>query len=202
MEQINSYKDFLKKLEEIKKGVKKKLLVHACCCPCSSEVIDFLKDYFDITIYYYNPNIYPKDEYDKRYNEFEKLPYDFKLVNGTYDESIYDNAVKGYEKEGEFSKRCYKCFLFRMEEACKYAKDNNYDYFTTTLSISPYKNSKWINEIGYMLESKYHMNYLYSDFKKMDGYKKSIELSNKYNLYRQDYCGCKYSLEEKNRPRE
>ena len=196
MEQITNYKDFLKKIEEIKKEGKKKILIHACCAPCSSEVIDFLKDIFDITILYYNPNIYPQEEYEKRYDQFTLLPYQFDLIKGKYEDDKYYEAIKGYEDLGEFSQRCYKCFYFRMEECAKIAKENHFDYFTTTLSISPYKNSKWINEIGYELEKKYNVNYLYSDFKKQEGYKKSIELSKEYGLYRQEYCGCVYSLKE------
>lgn len=196
MEQITNYKDFLKKIEEIKKEGKKKILIHACCAPCSSEVIDFLKDIFDITILYYNPNIYPQEEYEKRYDQFTLLPYQFGLIKGKYEDDKYYEAIKGYEDLGEFSQRCYKCFYLRMEECARFAKDNHFDYFTTTLSISPYKNSKWINEIGYELEKKYNVNYLYSDFKKQEGYKKSIELSKEYGLYRQEYCGCVYSLKE------
>lgn len=196
MEEIKSYKEFLEKIEDLKQEPKKKILIHACCGPCSSEVIDFLKDVFDITIYYYNPNIYPKEEYEKRYDQFSLLPYKFDIVKGDYEESKYYDAIKGYEDLGEFSKRCYKCFYFRLEEAAKYASVHHFDYFTTTLSISPYKNSKWINEIGYELSKKYNTEYLYSDFKKQEGYKKSIELSKKYKLYRQEYCGCKYSKEE------
>lgn len=196
MEEIKSYKEFLEKIEDLKQEPKKRILIHACCGPCSSEVIDFLKDVFDITIYYYNPNIYPKEEYEKRYDQFSLLPYKFDIVKGEYEESKYYDAIKGCEDLGEFSKRCYKCFYFRLEEAAKYASANHFDYFTTTLSISPYKNSKWINEIGYELSKKYNIEYLYSDFKKQEGYKKSIELSKKYKLYRQEYCGCKYSKEE------
>ena len=196
MEQITNYKDFLKKIEEIKKEGKKRILIHACCAPCSSEVIDFLKDIFDITILYYNPNIYPQEEYEKRYDQFTLLPYQFCLIKGKYEDDKYYEAIKGYEDLGEFSQRCYKCFYLRMEETAKKAKELGFDYFTTTLSISPYKNSKWINEIGYELEKKYNVNYLYSDFKKQEGYKKSIELSKEYGLYRQEYCGCVYSLKE------
>ena len=196
MEQITNYKDFLKKIEEIKKEGKKKILIHACCAPCSSEVIDFLKDIFDITILYYNPNIYPQEEYEKRYDQFILLPYQFCLIKGKYEDDKYYEAIKGYEDLGEFSQRCYKCFYLRMEETAKKAKELGFDYFTTTLSISPYKNSKWINEIGYELEKKYNVNYLYSDFKKQEGYKKSIELSKEFGLYRQEYCGCVYSLKE------
>lgn len=194
---IDNYKDFLKYIEGFKDlEIKKSLLIHACCAPCSSEVLDLLSDYFDITIYYYNPNIYPLDEYDKRYNEFKKLPYKYKIIKEEYNQDEYDNAVNGYENLGEFSMRCYKCFELRLEKTCALAKKEKFDFFTTTLSISPYKNSSWINEIGYRISLKYGLNYLFSDFKKQDGYKKSIALSFKYDLYRQHYCGCKYSLEE------
>lgn len=200
MERINNYKDFLKEIDKIKEEKeKKKILIHACCGPCSSEVLNFLKDIFDITIYYYNPNIYPASEYEKRYDQFKLIPYKFDLIKGEYEEDKYYKAIEGLEELGEFSERCYKCFYFRMEETAKKAKELCFDYFTTTLSISPYKNSKWINEIGYELSNKYNINYLYSDFKKQEGYKKSIELSKEFGLYRQEYCGCVYSLEEKDK---
>ena len=178
-----------------------KLLLHACCAPCSSYCIEYLSNYFEITILYYNPNIYPDNEYQRRLNELKiflpkriyKNPVT--LVEDIYDQKEYDDAVKGLELLGEKSKRCYACYKLRMERAAKYAKDNDFDYFTTTLSISPYKISKWINEIGEDLSSKYNINYLYADFKKRNGYKRSLELSKEYNLYRQDYCGCIYSKE-------
>lgn len=197
MEQINNYKDLLKYLEELKKEEKKTILVHACCAPCSTEVIDFLKEYFNITINYYNPNTYPESEYELRYSQFEKLPFKFDLIKGEYESNKYDDAVRGLEHLGEFSKRCYKCFYLRLDETAKKAKSLSFDYFTTTLSISPYKNSTWINEIGRELEKKYNVKFLYSDFKKQEGYKKSIILSKEFDLYRQEYCGCKYSKEEK-----
>ena len=200
MEQINNYKEFLNHLNVLKEEKeKKKILIHACCGPCSSEVIDFLKDIFDITIYYYNPNIYPESEYEKRYDQFQLLPYDFDIIKGEYEDDKYYEAIKGLEDLGEFSQRCYKCFYFRMEESAKKAKALGFDYFTTTLSISPYKNSKWINEIGYEIAKKYNIDYLYSDFKKQEGYKKSIKLSTEYGMYRQEYCGCIYSLNESNK---
>ena len=178
-----------------------KLLLHACCAPCSSYCIEYLSNYFEITILYYNPNIYPDNEYQRRLNELKiflpkriyKNPVT--LVEDIYDQKEYDDAVKGLELLGEKSKRCYECYKLRMERAAKYAKDNDFDYFTTTLSISPYKISKWINEIGEDLSSKYNINYLYAEFKKRNGYKRSLELSKEYNLYRQDYCGCIYSKE-------
>ncbi len=192
---MNCYNDYLKFIDELKdKKQKPSLLIHACCAPCSSEVLEELSKVFDVSIYYYNPNIYPLEEYEKRYAEFTKLPYKYKMIKGEYDENVYNQSVLGLENLGEFSKRCYKCFEFRLEEACIKAKEQGFDYFTTTLSISPYKKSLWINEIGLRMSEKYGVKYLYSDFKKKEGYKKSIELSKKYNLYRQHYCGCKYSM--------
>lgn len=175
------------------------LLLHACCAPCSSYVLEYLSNYFKITILYYNPNIYPTEEYNRRLEELKtfltKVNYKnkVKLEICDYNPDEYDTAVEGLENLGEKSKRCYKCYKFRLDKAAKYAKDNNYDYFTTTLSISPYKISSWINEIGEELENAYNIKYLYADFKKRNGYKRSLELSKEYNLYRQQYCGCKYS---------
>ena len=177
---------------------KSKLLLHACCAPCSSYVLEYLNKYFDITIYYYNPNIHPENEYIRRINELKKFIEncefnDINLVEEVYNPKEYFDEVKGLENLGERSERCYNCYKFRMEKAVKYAKENNFDYFTTTLSISPYKNANKLNEIGEKLERKYDVKYLYADFKKKNGYRRSIELSKEYGLYRQDYCGCKYS---------
>ena len=181
-----------------------KLLLHACCAPCSSYVLEYLSKYFEITIYYYNPNIHPETEYSRRINELKKFINEYKsqnkiyLVEENYDPKEYFNEVKGFESLGERSKRCYNCYKFRMEKAVQYAlKENNFDYFTTTLSISPYKDADWINEIGAILEKKYNIKYLYADFKKKNGYKRSLELSKEYGLYRQDYCGCIYSKQER-----
>ena len=180
-----------------------KLLLHSCCAPCSSYVIEYLSKYFEISIYYYNPNIYPEVEYQRRMNELKKFLSEYKtenkvnLVEEDYNTKDYYDSVKGLEKLGEKSERCYECYKFRMDMAAKYAKENNFDYFTTTLSISPYKNSDWINEIGASLEDKHCIKYLYSDFKKRNGYKRSLELSKEYKLYRQDYCGCVYSKSER-----
>jgi len=199
MEKINYQLILDKTLEHIKKSnLRPKLLLHACCAPCSSYTIDYLINYFDITIYYYNPNIYPEIEYMRRMQELKNYinlrNYDsVKFVEVNYNQNEYNKAILGLETLGEKSKRCYKCYLFRMEESAKYAAKNGFDYFTTTLSISPHKNSQWINEIGKNLEDKFGINYLCADFKKRNGYKMSLELSKKYNLYRQDYCGCKYS---------
>lgn len=191
----------LKKLEL--ENTTPKLLLHACCAPCSSYILEYLSKYFDITIYYYNPNIYPDTEYQRRINELKRFIKNYKYINKinlieeSYNSDEYYKSVKGFEKLGEKSKRCYKCYEFRMKKACEFAKNNNYDYFTTTLSISPYKNSNWINEIGGNLEKEYNIKYLYADFKKKNGYKRSLELSREYNLYRQDYCGCVYSKQER-----
>ena len=176
-----------------------KLLLHACCAPCSSYVLSYLSRYFDINILYYNPNIYPKSEYQKRLLEFYKLleKNDFdcsiQLTEiGYFPEKFYEIS-KGLEKEPEGGLRCEKCFRLRLIEAASEAKKRNADFFTTTLSVSPHKNADLINRIGKELESEFGVKYLFSDFKKRDGYKKSIELSKEYDLYRQDYCGCVFS---------
>ena len=188
-------------LEKIEKG--KKLLLHACCAPCSSYVIEYLSNYFNITILFYNPNIDTEEEFNKRFNELErfinefKTKYPVKLVNLGYLKEEYDNIAKGLEDEPERGARCLKCYELRLRKSFSYAKDNNFDYVTTTLTLSPLKNSQIINEIGKKLESEYQFPYLYSDFKKREGYKRSIVLSHEYNLYRQDYCGCRFSKRRK-----
>ncbi len=175
---------------------KPKLLLHACCGPCTSGVFDQLKDYFDITILYYNPNTYPYSEYMLRYEQLIKLQkhYDFKLILTDYNEDEYLSKIKGLESEPEGGSRCTVCYKLRLEETAKYAKLNGFLYFTSTLSVSPYKNAEKLNKIGEELEAKYNVKYLYSDFKKHDGYKNSIKNSKEFDLYRQDYCGCRYSL--------
>jgi len=191
------------KLQEIisKLNYKPKLLLHACCGPCSSYVLEYLSNYFDITIIYYNPNIYPESEYERRKEELKnfliKTKSNIKVIETSYNPDEYYNVVKDTYMLKERSIRCYNCYKLRLTETAKFASINNYDYFTTTLSISPYKNSDWINEIGETLEKEYNVKYLYADFKKNNGYKRSLELSKEYNLYRQDYCGCKYSKEER-----
>lgn len=195
--QESYYKLCLKELETIKE--RKKLLLHSCCAPCSSSVISFLTKYFDITILYYNPNISPIEEYNKRKEEQIKLINTIDkigkidIIDCDYDNNIYEEKIKGYEDCKERGERCTICFNLRLEKTAKIAKDKNYDYFCSTLTVSPYKNAPLINKIGEELSKKYNIKWLYSDFKKADGYKKSIELSKKYNLYRQDYCGCIYS---------
>ncbi len=177
----------------------KTLLLHACCAPCSSAVLERLGNIFKITILYYNPNITDEIEYQKRLNEIHqfinkfKTKYEINIIDGRYEPKEFFSIAEGLEEEKERGKRCYKCYKLRLEETAKIAKEKKFDYFTTTLSLSPYKNSNWINEIGEELKEKYNVNYLYSDFKKNNGYKRSIELSKIYNLYRQNYCGCIYS---------
>lgn len=178
----------------------KTLLLHSCCAPCSSYVIEYLSNYFYITILYYNPNIEPLSEYEKRKNEEIRFIHEFKtkypvtLMDIDYDNDLYHQVIKGLENEKEGGRRCDKCFYLRLDKTASLAKENNYDYFGTTLTVSPYKNSLLINEIGSNLSNKYGIKYLYSDFKKKEGYKRSIILSKEYNLYRQHYCGCKYSM--------
>lgn len=196
IDNYNDFKNFIKNLD-----YRPKLLLHACCAPCSSHTLLLLKDYFDITIFYSNDNIYPKSEYDKRLDEInnfsKKISNEINVINDEYNEDDFNNAICGLENLGEKSKRCYECYKLRLEKTAIKAKKLGFDYFTTTLSISPFKVEKWINEIGYMLEDKYDIKYLYSNFKKDDGYNDSIKLSKEYGLYRQDYCGCKYSLKER-----
>ena len=169
-----------------------KILLHSCCAPCSSQVITLLTEYFDITILYYNPNIYPKDEYIKRKEEQIKLINEIEhknkidIIDCDYENKKYENTIKGLENEPEGGKRCQQCFILRLEKTAQIAKKLNYNYFSTTLTVSPHKNSTIINNIGYELEKKYNIKWLPSDYKKEEGYKKSIELSKKYNLYRQD----------------
>lgn len=192
IDSLEKYKQFI----ESKDNKKINILIHACCAPCSSEVLNELKEKADITIYYYNPNTYPYEEYIKRYNEFEKLPYGFNIINENYNEDEYLEFVNEYKDLKEGSLRCYKCYELRIMQTAKKAKELGFDFFTTTLSISPYKNSKWINELGKKYSEEYDVKFLYSDFKKNDGYKKSIVLSKEYDLYRQEYCGCRYSIKE------
>ena len=189
--------------EIIKNNEKPKLLLHVCCAPCSSYVLEYLINYFDITVFYYNPNISSIDEYNKRLKEEQRFvveyPFNQKIevIPGDYDNERFEKEIEGLENEKEGGARCFKCYRLRLEESAKYAKENGFDYFTTTLTISPYKRSDKLNEIGHELEEKFGINYLYSDFKKKNGYKRSIELSHEYNLYRQDFCGCVYSVRNK-----
>jgi epoxyqueuosine reductase len=192
---------FIDKLSE--RQERPKLLIHSCCAPCSSYVLEYLSKYFEITIYYYNPNIYPEAEYYRRVEEQQQLINAMSLNSkvtlrkGDYQPQLYYQAVKGLEGEPEGGERCFVCYELRLREAAQLAKEGGYDYFTTTLSISPHKNSDKLNEIGNKLAKEYGVSYLPSDFKKKNGYKRSIELSKEYNLYRQDYCGCVFSIRER-----
>ncbi len=193
----NYYKEFLQIIEQLDKNKKPKLLLHVCCAPCSSHCISVLYPYFNITVYYYNPNISPIEEYKRRLDEekrFLSLAYpDVKIVDAKYEPEKFEELAKGLENLPEGGERCKKCYRLRLQKSGEYAKQNNFDYFTTTLTVSPYKYSKSLNEIGEEISNECGVKYLFSDFKKEDGYKHSIELSKKYGLYRQDYCGCKYS---------
>ena len=212
--------NYQKQLEEVinqNKNYKKKLLLHSCCAPCSSYVLEYLREYFDITVFFYNPNISSGAEYEKRLQEEKKLieayneqvkNSDFKDMNSTenagmikilespYEPMEFYEAVKGYENSGEGSERCRKCFEVRLQKSAKAAKEGGFDYFTTTLTISPLKNANWLNEIGKCEGEKEGVPFLPSDFKKKDGYKRSIQLSKKFDLYRQDFCGCSFSKAE------
>ncbi len=191
--------NYQKKLEETLNNLKGKptLLLHSCCAPCSSYVLEYLSSYFDITIFYYNPNITEEEEYQKRVEEqkrfIKEISSSIQFLEGTYEPETFFKMSKGLENELEGGARCIKCYFLRLEETAKIAKQLNFDYFSTTLTVSPYKKSEKLNEIGAFLEQKYQVPYLYSDFKKKEGYKRSIELSKKYHLYRQDYCGCIFS---------
>lgn len=180
-----------------------KLLLHSCCAPCSSAVLEYLSQYLSITVFYYNPNIFPEAEFLHRIDEqkrlIEQLPVKNKISfveRGWHPDRFYD-AVKGLEHIREGGKRCFACYRLRLEESAKLAAELGYDYFTTTLSISPYKNAPKLNEIGEELAEKYGVKHLPSDFKKKNGYKRSVELSAEYGLYRQDYCGCVFSKKER-----
>ena len=183
------------------KGEVPRVMLHSCCAPCSSYVIEYLSSYFYLTILYYNPNISPALEYDKRKAEQIRLinkmktKYKVNIVDCDYDNNVYELAIKGLEKEPERGKRCNVCFRLRLEKTASLAKEMGYDYFGTTLTVSPYKNCLLINEFGLEIGNRLGIEFLVSDFKKRDGYKRSIELSREYNLYRQNYCGCKYSKE-------
>ena len=179
-----------------------RLLLHSCCAPCSSYVLEYLSQYFEITVLYYNPNIFPEEEYRKRVEEQKRLiaalpvknPIGF--IEGRYQPEEFFDVAKGLEDVPEGGERCFKCYEMRLREAAILAKEKGFDYFTTTLTISPLKNAKKLNEIGEQLGEEYGICHLPSDFKKKNGYKRSVELSKEYGLYRQDYCGCVFSKRE------
>lgn len=192
--------------EELKKlrqeGRVPRLLLQVCCAPCSSYVLEYLSEYFDITLYFYNPNISPAEENDFRARELERLTREMplsrmpKIVVAPYEPEKFYDAVRGMEDLPEGGARCAVCYRLRLEKTAKEAAKGGYDYFCTTLSISPHKRADWLNAIGGELEEKYGVKYLYSDFKKKNGYKRSLELSCEYDLYRQNYCGCEFSRKE------
>ena len=178
------------------------LLLHSCCAPCSSSVLEYLSPHFDITLFYFNPNITPEEEYRKRVAELHRLvsevryPNPVSIVEGRYDSGEFFDIARGLENLPEGGQRCAKCYRLRLEETAKVAAAGGFEYFTTTLSVSPYKNAQKLNAIGTELAGQYGVKYLLSDFKKKDGYRRSIELSAKYGLYRQNYCGCIYSAQQ------
>ncbi|MDD3186805.1 MAG: epoxyqueuosine reductase QueH [Anaerostipes sp.] len=193
--------NYQKKLDRIIENLNKErpaLLLHSCCAPCSSYVLEYLSQYFKITVLYYNPNISSEEEFQKRAREEQRLIKDMQLddvncIIVPYDPDEFYDISKGYEDEPEKGARCYRCYRLRLEATAKKAKELGSDYFTTTLSISPLKNAQWLNDIGLELEKEYGVSYLVSDFKKKGGYQRSIQLSKEYDLYRQNFCGCIYS---------
>ena len=206
---MNYQKELDKLIERLTKEQRTpKLLLHSCCAPCSSYVLEYLSNYFEITVFYYNPNIFPENEYTKRILEQQTLISDMRVKHpvsflaGNYDRERFFQIAEGLEHLREGGERCFKCYELRLEEAAKIAQDAGFDYFTTTLSISPLKNADKLNEIGTRLADKYGVQYLQSDFKKKNGYKRSIELSSEYGLYRQDYCGCEYSFRDRQKQKE
>ncbi len=198
---MNYQKELDKLLAQLEKEERvPSLLLHSCCAPCSSYVLEYLGQYFNITVFYYNPNIFPESEYTKRILEQQTLigqmrvKYPVSFIAGSYDKDRFYEMAKGLEHVKEGGERCLKCYELRLRESAWIAKSGGVDYFTTTLSISPMKNAARLNEIGLRLQEEYGVNYLISDFKKKNGYKRSIELSKEYGLYRQDYCGCEFSV--------
>ena len=209
-----SMENYYKRFEEqLNQSTRDRLLLHACCCPCSSHCLEVLAGHFDITVFFYNPNMDTEEEYQKRFAELvrftEQAPFarEVKLVEAPFAPEEFEDIVRGREMEPERGSRCYDCYRLRLRRTAEYAAEQGYDCFSTTLSISPYKNAEWLNEIGLRLEQELRERqaeapyFLFSDFKKKNGYKRSIELSEEYGLYRQDYCGCRYSRAERDRKR-
>lgn len=205
MTQIN--RNYQKELERIiasiPEGNVPTLLLHSCCAPCSSYVLEYLSDYFAVTVLYYNPNIYPEEEFRHRADEqkrlIEALPskHPISFIEGHFDSREFYDSVRGLEHIPEGGERCHACFRLRLEETARIAAENGFDYFTTTLTISPLKNAAALNKIGEETASRFGIAWLPSDFKKKNGYKRSVELSSEYGLYRQDYCGCVFSKKER-----
>lgn len=185
------------------KGETPTLLLHSCCAPCSSYVLEYLSQYFKITVFYYNPNIYPDEEYFKRVSEqkefISRFPTKNKIdfIEGVFDKERFYDITRGMENIAEGGERCFKCYDLRLRQTAQMALVQRFDYFTTTLSISPLKNAAKLNEIGLNLSQEYGVKYLVSDFKKKNGYKRSVEISQQYNMYRQDYCGCIFSKQQR-----
>ncbi len=190
-------------LELEKEGRVPSLLLHSCCGPCSSYCIEYLSNYFNITVFYYNPNIYPEEEYYTRVKEQERFINEFpakhkvSFIEGDYDTKSFYEIAKGLEQEPEKGLRCHKCYDMRLRRTAQVAKEKGFDFFTTTLTISPMKDSQVLNEIGLKLSEEIGINWLKSDFKKKEGYKRSTELAREYDMYRQDYCGCVYSYRDR-----
>lgn len=195
MNKVNYDSEFTKLTSSL--NGKPTLLLHSCCAPCSSAVLKRVCQFFCVTVLYYNPNIYPKEEYDKRKAEQIKLckMLNICFMDCDYSENDFYEQIVGLEQEQEGGKRCNKCFYIRLNKTANLAEQNDFEYFGTTLTVSPHKNADVINQIGQSLEEKYNVKFLLSDFKKKDGYLESINLSKEYNLYRQNYCGCKFSME-------
>lgn len=200
MNKINYQKELDKVINRLEQqGRVPRLLLHSCCAPCSSYVLEYLSRYFEITVFYYNPNIYPPEEFGKRVEEQKRLiaqlpaEHPISFLDGPYEPERFYEMARGLEQVPEGGERCFKCYRLRLTETAEMARAGKYDYFTTTLSISPLKNAEKLNEIGGQLAKDYGVDYLYSDFKKRNGYKRSTELSREYGLYRQDYCGCEFS---------
>lgn len=180
--------------------MKKKILLHSCCGPCSTVCIERLIDDYDVTVFYYNPNIYSREEYEKR-KKNEKVVcahFDVPFIDGDYDEESWLEYIKGLEAEKEGGARCEKCFYYRLEETAKKAKEDGFDIFGTTLTVSPHKSTPVINSVGKKLSEKYSVEFLEESFKKKDGYLRSIKLSKELSLYRQNYCGCRFSIRKEN----
>lgn len=200
MNKINYQKELDKVTEQIQReGITPTLLLHVCCAPCSSYCLEYLSEYFNIIVFYYNPNISYKEEYEYRLSEEKRLISEMKFKNSVkiidshYNPNEFFNIAKGLENEPEGGRRCLECFKLRLDKSCKKAKEIGADYITTTLTISPLKNAQALNEIGSECAKNYGVNWLFSDFKKREGYKRSIILSKEYDLYRQNYCGCIFS---------
>lgn len=208
MNKINYQNQLDRIIENIDPDNPPRLLLHSCCAPCSSYTLEYLSRYFDITVYYFNPNISPKQEFDKRFEEQKRLisQMPFKnsvtLVEGDYNYDDFLEIAKGLENVPEGGERCFRCYKMRLESTARLAKEQGFDYFCTTLSISPLKNSQKINELGFEIEEKYGVKWLPSDFKKREGYKRSIELSREYSLYRQNFCGCVFSKNQQGESNE